>query len=45
MARSAQRNWMGEAEGLPLLLGMVLALSVSLGLWVLVSYVSWLALR
>jgi hypothetical protein len=45
MARSAQREELEDGEGLPLLLGMVLAVSVSLGLWLLVSYVSWLVLH
>jgi len=45
MARSADRQLGGRREDLPLLLGMVLAVSVSTGLWVVVSYVSWLVLR
>ena len=45
MARSAQREWMGEGEGVPLLIGILLASSISLGMWMMVSYVSWLLLR
>jgi hypothetical protein len=34
-----------ETPGLPLLLGMVVSVSVSVGLWMVVSYVSWLMMR
>jgi hypothetical protein len=45
MAREAHKEWMWETEGLPLLLGMVVSMSVSVGLWLLVSYLSWVVFQ
>jgi hypothetical protein len=36
---------MWESEGLPLLLGMVVSMAVSVGLWLVVSYLSWVVLH
>jgi len=36
---------MEDGDGLPLLLGMLIAMAVSLGLWLVLSYASWLVLR
>jgi hypothetical protein len=34
-----------QTQGLPLLLGIAVSTSVSVGLWLVVSYVSWLMMR
>lgn len=44
-AREANRMMMWESPGLPLLLGFVVSTSVSVGLWLVVSYISWLMVR
>jgi len=45
MERHAHTERMFEPQGVPLLLGMLLSTSLSIGLWLVVSYVSWLVLR
>ena len=45
MAHGVRRAWEWDGEGVPLLLGMVIATGVSLGLWLVLSYASWLVLR
>lgn len=45
MERHADTERMFNTQGVPLLLGMVLSTSLSIGLWLVVSYVSWLVLR
>lgn len=44
-ARGMNRVAMWESPGLPLLLGIVVSTSVSVGLWLVVSYISWLVMR
>jgi hypothetical protein len=45
MARGLPRVEMWESPGLPLLLGILVSTSVSVGLWLVVSYLSWLVMR
>lgn len=44
-ARGMNRMMVWESPGLPLLLGIVVSTSVSVGLWLVVSYISWLMMR
>ena len=41
MERGVNRMMVWESPGLPLLLGVVVSTSVSIGLWLVVSYISW----
>ena len=46
MTRHALRaEWIGPREEVPFLLGAVVATSVSLGLWLVASWASWLMLH
>ena len=44
-ARGVNRMMVWETPGLPLLLGIAVSISVSVGLWLVVSYISWLMMR
>ncbi len=46
MVHGARREeWTWEGNGVPLLLGMLIAISLSAGLWLVLSYAGWLVLR
>ncbi len=45
MVRGVNRMMVWESPGLPLLLGVLVSTSVSVGLWLMLSYISWLLMH
>lgn len=45
MVRGVNRMMEWESPGLPLLVGVLVSTSVSVGLWLVVSYISWLLMH